>query len=109
MRQVTFTWALTISIILHACIYLRYEISRRDNIIAQKDHLLDLSDQKIELLNGWVNDYNNRIQELAGRRTYEDGLEEGFKNYQNASYVKGYHAATTHNNPFSSVVQSSED
>lgn len=86
-----------VTILVHLCIYQQNELSR-------KQHLVNLSKSESQLLRDWVEDYGNKIAELSSK-TYEDGLKDGFDNYNNASYTRGYHAATMNSNPFTSIGQ----
>lgn len=92
---------LVASLSTHAMIYFCKETS-----LAHMN--AELLKDEIRIQNEDLFKYRNEIVDLTSRRTYEDGVRDGVENAKNVSYVQGYHAAISQNNPFTEVTKSEE-
>jgi len=57
-----------------------------------------------EILVDQIQDYASQIAELRSRRTYEEGINDGFLNSKNVRYAEGYHKALQDKNPFTELM-----
>lgn len=69
---------------------------------------VDLLKDEIRVQNENLFEYRNKVLDLSSQRSYEDGVRDGIENAKNVSYVQGYHAAISQNNPFTEITRSEE-
>jgi len=91
MKKLDFVLILIISVLVH--------------IIVSANTLINDQELDISILKDQVGDYAQQISVLRSQKTYDQGLEDGFKNSTNLQYVKGYHAALKDNNGFSQELE----
>lgn len=63
-------------------------------IAIHNKNMNDIEIARSKILENQIVDMSNQIIELNSRRTYEDGVRDGFEKRKDQSYVDGYHAAT---------------
>lgn len=69
---------------------------------------VDLLKDELRLQNENLFECRDKILDLSSRRSYEDGVRDGVENAKNVSYIQGYHAAISQNNPFTEITKSEE-
>lgn len=80
-------------------------------LIVQNEHLklahkhLEIVESGADILRDQMADYSEQLSSLRSAKTYEEGVDDGMKNAQNISYMRGYHAATRDQNVFTSAVE----
>ncbi len=75
--------------------------------IAQHNRLV-LAEQRSEILEDQLEDYELQLIKVGQLKTYEDGLRDGFENSKNAAYVNGYHNALKDQNIFSPIISANK-
>ena len=70
--------------------------------------ILQIEQTRSAVLKDQLEDYMFQIQELKARKSYEEGLKDGFANMKNPEYVSGYHAALRDQNQFSQHISVSD-
>lgn len=71
-------------------------------------NLLVLAEQRSEILEDQLEDYELQLIKFGQLKTYEDGLRDGIENSKNAAYVSGYHNALKDQNIFSPIISANK-
>lgn len=62
--------------------------------VTENNARTELMKLEVDILHDQISDMSFQNAQLLSRKTYEDGVADGFANSKSLEYVRGYHAGT---------------